>query len=109
MAYINRERLESALERKNAWNRDDVLATIGDQPVLGSTKIPVFDLSAVKTITPDPDLERYKASIRAAAITEFADRLVSYYDLLPGESQGYLVAYHIEQVKKDLLNARPEI
>lgn len=103
MAYINRERLESALERKNAWNRDDVLATIGDQPVLGSTKIPVFDLSAVKAMTPDPDLERYKASIRSAAITEFADRLTRYYEALKGESKTFMVAYHIEQIKNDLL------
>lgn len=108
MAYINRERLESALDRKNAWNRDDVLATIADQIPLGSTKIPVFDLGAVKAIVPDPDLERYKASIRADAITEFADRLIRYYDLLHGESKAYMVAYHIEQVKKDFLKGEQQ-
>ena len=36
-------------------------------------------------------------------LEEFANRLIKYYRTLKGDTNGYAVAYHIEQVKKELL------
>lgn len=36
-------------------------------------------------------------------LEEFANRLIKYYRTLKGDTTGYIVAYHIEQVKKELL------
>lgn len=41
--------------------------------------------------------------IRAAAIKEFADRLKKYYNILNSTTSSVLVAYHIDQVAKEML------
>lgn len=41
--------------------------------------------------------------IRAEAITEFADRLKNYYNHLKGQTSAPLVAYHIDQIAKELI------
>ena len=35
-------------------------------------------------------------------LEEFANRLIKYYRTLKGDTTGYIVAYHVEQVKKEL-------
>lgn len=49
------------------------------------------------------DLERIKAQAKAEGIKEFAERLKRYYNTLKGESPAPLVAYHIDQIKNELI------
>lgn len=41
--------------------------------------------------------------VRADAITEFAERLKKYYNNLKGKTSPTLTAYHIDQIKQEML------
>lgn len=41
-------------------------------------------------------------NIRRDAVNEFAERLVKYYSLIPGQTSSALVAYHVEKIKDDM-------
>lgn len=47
--------------------------------------------------------EKGYATGYAAAIEDFAERLKKYYNNLNGTTSSGLVAYHIEQIKKEML------
>ena len=47
-------------------------------------------------------------NIRAEAITEFAERLKTFYRHLKGNTASGSVEYHIEQIKKELLGREPQ-
>ena len=42
-------------------------------------------------------------SIRAEAITEFAERLKRFYNSLKGQSPTPAIVYHIDQIKNELI------
>ena len=42
---------------------------------------------------------------RDEAITEFAKRLKRYYNALNGRTPAVLVAYHIDQIKQEMLRS----
>ena len=44
-----------------------------------------------------------RKAIRAEAITEFAERLKKYYNHLKGNTSAALAAYHIDQIKEEML------
>lgn len=85
--YIDKEKLLQRLEASPIFNnfgedgafiKEFVLELIQRQP----------------TINPD--------EIRAAAITEFAERLRKYYVNLKGNTSTILAAYHIERIAEEM-------
>ena len=48
------------------------------------------------------DIGKMYSEIRAEAITEFAERLKTFYNRLPGKTVGGSVEYHIEQIAKEM-------
>lgn len=47
--------------------------------------------------------EQERKEIRASAVAEFAERLKGYYKRIKGNTYGALVAYHVEQVAREML------
>ena len=45
----------------------------------------------------------YHKQGRAEAITEFADRIIRFYNALPGKTVGGSVEYHVKQVRDTML------
>ena len=48
---------------------------------------------------PDKEIQE----IRAAAINEFADRLIRYYEHLRGRTGAMMVTFQINEVRRDLI------
>ena len=51
-------------------------------------------------------LEEAERIARADAITEFAERLKTFYKHLPGNTVGGAVEYHIDQIAKEMKEGR---
>lgn len=91
--YIDKEKLLQRLESS------PIFANFGED----GTFIKEFVLELIK-MQPTTNLDE----IRAAAITEFADRLKKYYVNLKGNTPTILAAYHIDQIKEEMMVTKYE-